>query len=160
MEMVNGNLKNCAHHKDTPLVLGLHCRIGFASNWRLSCKMCNKDSVSVKNSIDYLKRTLDSCDDRVEFRAVKKRIYKNNERCVEFRKRKKRRQASSPHVPLTHNKVLLMDYSANICAVIASFYVGTGGLDVGLINACQGISGGNNRSRHSLLIKKSFAKQF
>ena len=71
VEMVNGNLKNCAHHKDTPLVLGLHCRIGFASNWRLSCKMCDKDSVSVKNSIDYLKRTLDSCDDRVEFRAVK-----------------------------------------------------------------------------------------
>ena len=91
--MVNGNLKNCAHHKDTPLALGLHGRIGFASNWRLSCKMCDKDSVSVKNSIDYLKRTLDSCDDRVEFRAVKKRIYKKNERRVEFRNRKKRRQA-------------------------------------------------------------------
>ena len=37
-----------------------------------------------------------------------------------------------------------MDYSANIRAVIASFYVGTGGLDVGLINACQGIAGGKN----------------
>ena len=37
-----------------------------------------------------------------------------------------------------------MDYSANICAVIASFYVGTGGLDVGNVNSCQGIAGGKN----------------
>ena len=63
---------------------------------------------------------------------------------LSFEREKKRRQASSPHVPLTHNKVLLMDYSASIRAVIASFYVGTGGLDVGLTNACQGIAGGKN----------------
>ena len=37
-----------------------------------------------------------------------------------------------------------MDYSANIRAIIASYYVGTGGLDIGLVNACQGIAGGKN----------------
>ena len=37
-----------------------------------------------------------------------------------------------------------MDYTANICAVNSSFYVGTGGLDVGLVNSCQGIAGGKN----------------
>ena len=34
-----------------------------------------------------------------------------------------------------------MDYNANIRAVLASFYVGTGGLDVASINSIQGIEG-------------------
>jgi hypothetical protein len=37
-----------------------------------------------------------------------------------------------------------MDYSVNIRAVLSSFCVGTGGLDVGLINSAQGIAGGEN----------------
>ena len=37
-----------------------------------------------------------------------------------------------------------MDHSANIRAVLASFHVGTGDLDVSLINSCQGLSGGKN----------------
>ena len=36
------------------------------------------------------------------------------------------------------------DYTVNIRAILSSFYVGTGGLDIGLINACQGISGSEN----------------
>ena len=59
-------------------------------------------------------------------------------------------------------KVELMDYTANICAVVASFYVGTGGLDVGLINLVQGIKGGKNWevtfSRHSRRVCKAILK--
>ena len=66
VEMVNVNLMNCTRHKKIPFLLGLHCHIGFASNWKLSFKMCEEDSISVDNSIDYLKRTLDSCEDHVE----------------------------------------------------------------------------------------------
>ena len=35
-----------------------------------------------------------------------------------------------------------MDYNTNIRAVIASFYVGSGGLDIGLILSAQGIAEG------------------
>ena len=37
-----------------------------------------------------------------------------------------------------------MDYSVNLRSVLSSFYVGTGGLDIGLINSAQGIQGGEN----------------
>ena len=46
-----------------------------------------------------------------------------------------------------------MDYYVNIRTVLSSFYVGNGGLDVGLINSAQGIVGGENQeksfTRHS-----------
>ena len=55
-----------------------------------------------------------------------------------------------------------MDYSVNIRAVISSFYVGTGGLDIGLINSAQGIEGGENWektfTRHSPLVCKAIIK--
>ena len=71
LELVNRNLINCPNHKETPLVLGPHRRVGFASNWKLTCALCKKETVSVDNSINYLKRTLDSCEDHVERRSVK-----------------------------------------------------------------------------------------
>ena len=37
-----------------------------------------------------------------------------------------------------------MDYATNICAILASFYIGTGGLDIGMVNAIQGIEGTKN----------------
>ena len=50
-------------------------------------------------------------------------------------------------------------YAVNICAILSSFYVGTGGLDIGLINSCQGISGSENweraYTRHSKPIMKA-----
>ena len=55
-----------------------------------------------------------------------------------------------------------MDYSVNIRAVVSSFYVGTGGLDIGLINSAQGIEGGENWektfTRHSPLVCKAIIK--
>ena len=37
-----------------------------------------------------------------------------------------------------------MDYSVNLRSVLSSFYVGTGGLYIGLINSSQGIQGSEN----------------
>ena len=37
-----------------------------------------------------------------------------------------------------------LDYAVNIKAIISSFYVGTGGLDIGLDNSCLSINGGKN----------------
>ena len=37
-----------------------------------------------------------------------------------------------------------MDYTTNVRAIISSFYVGTGGLDIGLGHSCLGIRGGKN----------------
>ena len=37
-----------------------------------------------------------------------------------------------------------MDYSVNVRAILASFYIGTGGMDIGLVNSCQGIAGGKS----------------
>ena len=49
-----------------------------------------------------------------------------------------------------------MDYSINIQVVISLVYVGTGGLNIGLIHSAQGIEGGKNWGKtftyNSLLI--------
>ena len=37
-----------------------------------------------------------------------------------------------------------MDYLANVRAIISLFYLGTGGLDIGLGHSCLGIKGGKN----------------
>ena len=37
-----------------------------------------------------------------------------------------------------------MDYIVNVRVILASFYIGTGGLDIGLVNSCQVISGGKS----------------
>ena len=50
-----------------------------------------------------------------------------------------------------------MDYSANVWAIISSFYLGTGGLDIGLGHSCLGIKGGKNWEKtftcHSLTVR-------
>ena len=71
---VNGNLKDCEWCKGTPLVLELDRRVGFASNWKLTCRSCVKKDEIVDNSIYYLKRSLSQCSDYKERRAVKKTI--------------------------------------------------------------------------------------
>ena len=40
-----------------------------------------------------------------------------------------------------------MDYAVNVRAVLASFYIGTGGMDIGLASLCQGIAGGKSWER-------------
>ena len=40
-----------------------------------------------------------------------------------------------------------MDCAVNVRAVLASFYIGTGGMDIGLANLCQGIAGGKSWER-------------
>ena len=55
-----------------------------------------------------------------------------------------------------------MDYVVNIRASIASFYVGTGGLNISLVNSAQGIEGGENWernfSRYSPIVFKAILK--
>ena len=41
-----------------------------------------------------------------------------------------------------HKQRRVMDYAVNVRAILASFYIGTGGMDIGLVNSCQGIAGG------------------
>lgn len=41
----------------------------------------------------------------------------------------------------------MADYEVNIRSILSSFYVGTGVLDIGLLNSCQGITGSENWER-------------
>ena len=56
----------------------------------------------------------------------------------------------------------MTDYAVNICAIVASSYAGTGGIDVGLMLSCQGIPGGENWektfTRHSKPVCKAIIK--
>ena len=93
IEMVNSNLRNCPCHRKTPLVFEPHRRVGFASNWKLTCSECEIEAKSVDNSITYLKSNLDSCKSNTERRSIKRKIYKKNERRAKFDKiRKKDKQ--------------------------------------------------------------------
>ena len=71
---VNGNLKDCKWCKGTPLLLELDRRVGFASNWRLSCHSCMKKDESLDNKMNYLKRRLENCHDHNDRREVKLKI--------------------------------------------------------------------------------------
>ena len=55
-----------------------------------------------------------------------------------------------------------MDYAVNVRAVLASFYIETGGLDIGLENSCQGMAGGKSWeqtfTRHSPKVCKAILK--
>ena len=55
-----------------------------------------------------------------------------------------------------------MDYATNIRAILASYYVGTGGLDIGMVNAIQGIEGTKNWetifTRHSSTVCDAILK--
>ena len=73
LEMVNSNLRNCPCHPKTPLVLEPHRRVGFASNWKLTCLECEIEAKSVENSITYLKSNLDSCKSNTERRSIKRK---------------------------------------------------------------------------------------
>ena len=55
-----------------------------------------------------------------------------------------------------------MDYTVNVRSILSSFYIGTGGMDIGLINSCLGVAGGKswekNFTRSSPAVCKALMK--
>ena len=43
-----------------------------------------------------------------------------------------------------HKKTRSLDYEINVRAIVASFYIGTGGMDIGLVGSCLGLKGGKS----------------
>ena len=100
---------------------------------------------SLENTVNYLKRKVELCKDFKKRRSVKRSLYKKRDSLRKQKKTRTDRRITSPHLELTSvQKRRSLDYTANIRAVVASFYVGTGGLDVGSVNLVQGIKEGKN----------------
>ena len=74
VSMVNDNLRNCVECKTSCLQLKVDLRVGFASNWKLSCTSCDKIDQSHYNNLSHLKRNLQSCTDITQTRIEKKKI--------------------------------------------------------------------------------------
>ena len=75
---------------------------------------------------------------------------------------KRTRYITSPFVKHLDNEGKqrkVLDYVVNMCATISSFYVGTGGLDIELINSAQGIAGGENWEKKLLHIPNPYTRQ-
>ena len=51
-----------------------------------------------------------------------------------------------------------MDYAINMRAILATFYIGTGGMDIGLVNSCQGIAGGKSWGKHFTITLQGSAR--
>ena len=165
VSMVNNNLSNCRSCKGSQLELVPDRRVGFAANWRLSCMSCDKVDMSQRNNINHLKRQLPRCKDFKERRTLKRRIIKKKEKLKDRNNKKRMRYISSPLIKDIDNagkQRKVTDYAVNIRAIVSSFYVGTGGLDIGLINSCQGIAGSENweraYTRHSKPVMKAIIK--
>ena len=144
--LVNNNLKDCEFCKGPSLALELDRRAGFATNWKLACKSCDIVDRSHKNAWYHLQRQLHKCKDSKERRVVKKKLNRKKIVITNRKKIKKSRYITSSllhDLPASRQRKV-MDYAVNIRAVVASFYVGTGGLDIGLINSVQGIKGSGN----------------
>ena len=126
----------------------------------LVCLVMKRRHRYVTRSITWKQRLIRA--ETINNAVLLKRKYTKKDQLKFVRKRKNERMISS-HVLLTSpDKPTMMDYTSNLCAVLASFYVGTGGLDILLINVCQGISGGKNWeqtfARHSPAVCASILK--
>ena len=64
--VVNKNLRDCEWHKGTPLVLELDRRVGFAANWKLTCRSCGEKDGQMIQHLKYLKKNLLNHKDAVE----------------------------------------------------------------------------------------------
>ena len=80
--VVNENLKNCNVCKDTPLVLELDRRIGFASNWKLSCRSCTLKDEKLCQSVCHLKylAPIEMREDSIIRRYLERKKSKKNRR--------------------------------------------------------------------------------
>ena len=87
---VNEYLQDCQWCKGTPLVLELDRRVGMASNWKLSCRSCDREEKVLDNRIGYLTRTLDDCEDFKECRSMKRKIYRKKEEMKNHRNKQKK----------------------------------------------------------------------
>ena len=144
--VVNENLKNCDVCKDTPLVLELDRRVGFASNWKLSCRSCTLEDEKLRQSVCHLKRCFNLSTDKEERREHSQNISRKKAKQIKRRAKRLTRYISSPLMtPSTEDKQReVMDYSVNVRSIISSFYIGTGGQDIGLVNSVQGLEGSTN----------------
>jgi hypothetical protein len=138
-------------------------RIGFASCWKLTYSSCDQRDSSAVNKINYLKRKRETVDQEKRCKVTKE--------VSRLKKKKKHKQQSDNmfiHSPLVKNRTKkhkqreVMDYAVNVRAILASFYIGTGGMDIGLVNSCQGIAGGKSWEKtfynHSPRICKAIMK--
>ena len=135
--LVNENLRDCPVRTCTgsQLKLELDRRIGFASCWKLTCSSCDQRDSSAVNKINYLKRKRETVD-REERRKVTKEVSQLKKK-REHKQQSDNRFANSPLVKnrtKKHKQRQVMDYAVNVRAILASFYLGTGGMDIVLVN--------------------------
>ena len=72
--VVNKNLRDCEWHKGTPLVLEPDRRVGFAVNWKLTCRSCDEKDGQMIEHLKYLKKSLLNHKNAVEKRRLQKTI--------------------------------------------------------------------------------------
>ena len=56
--VVNKNLRDCEWHKGTPLVLEPDRCVGFAANWKLTCRLFDEKDSQMTQYLKYLKKNL------------------------------------------------------------------------------------------------------
>ena len=159
--LVNENLRDCPVKtcKGSQLKLELDRRIGFASCWKLTCSSCNKLDSSTVNKINYLKRKRETVD-----RGERRKVIKEVSRLKRKREHKQQSDNRFANSPLVNNRTKkhkqrqVMDYAVNVRAILASFYIGTGGMDIGLVNSCQGIAGGKSWGKHFTITLQGSAR--
>ena len=146
---VNANLKDCTFCKGSCLELKVDRQIGLATNYKLVCKSCDVKDDSLRQRIFYLKRKFhESIDPKIR-RKLSQEVSRQKSKLKRRKKERSKRYITSPLVKLTDKaneakQRKTMDYAINVRAIISSFYVGTGGLDIGLGHSCLGIRGGKN----------------
>ena len=91
--MVNKNLSNCVSCKRSRLELVPDRRVGFATNWKLTCKSCKKTYLVLRNNLNYLKRSLDNCPN---FTARRRVMQKNIRKRAIIQQRKKHGTSAHP----------------------------------------------------------------
>ena len=97
--------------------------------------------------MNHLKRQLAKSVDYWEAKKVRKKIRRKKGDIKARKEEKKDRYITAPLVNGINNggrQRKVTDYLVNIRAIVSSFYVGTRGLNIGLINSCQGIAGSEN----------------
>ena len=141
-DTVNSNLAKCKTCKTKGMKLVEQKRISLASTFELECETCHTRADKVRQQVYYLQREYEYMKSReayVELANLKAKL-KKVQAALDVKRvhpipNKKFKGKKGNHL-------YTLEYEINIRGMMAAFYIGTGGYDIGELIGMFGLPGG------------------
>ena len=145
-ETVDKNLGHCSTCKKGSLELIERQIDGFSSTFEIFCANCKKNKESLVNKMNYITKSVSqlTINNNADIRKRRLMMKQNNKNLMKLDKlqQKQERFLISQQKSRTDDS-----YSINTKAILASYYIGCGGYDIGSVANFLGVPGGLNWER-------------